>query len=740
MRLLNNWIGCTSLAAMLLAAGWGKGADWKRPGLDREAPIDIEADSFSAEKEGWVTASGNVSIRQGDTQITADRIRVNKETGEIVADGNVILIRLGQGATRTDRLEYNYKTGRGSVPGIDLRVGPLRIITKSGMREPDETFRLEDTIVTTCTNAVGKLHYHMYGRTAIAKPGEYVALAGAKPHFMGIPFFYFPYWRRELDEHYGWRFEPGYESDLGLYLLSTYKFKLIDFGGTDNNAIDSRSHFDYRTERGGAIGQDLVWYWGPKESRHEGFVSAYYIDDDKPMYHKWDRDPMRDTVESSRYRLMLRHDSRITSRDFLTVRTSYLSDSYLLEDFYESEYRDLVQPESYASYTHSGDGYAFGLDVYQRANKFYNSVNRTPEAWLDIMRTDIAGSPVYYESQTAFSYLEREFADYGHPSNVVNEAYNTVRFDTRQALYMPNNLFGFLSFVPRAIWRGTYYGDTRSEKKIYSGTTNEAPQTIVYDDSAKLRSLFELGLETSFKAYGIYETEGGGRVRHIVEPYVNYTFIPEPSLRPYRLYQFDSVDSLDKSHTVRFGTRHQLQRRVEDSIKVLLDADLYGIYDIEDSNGDSQFSWVGFNGRFRPADGLRFQIDGLYDVQESDLDYLNIWATLWNNELWEAAGEMFYRPDRSTLFAGSLTFAPSHHWSFNLYSRYEAETSRLEEQAGYLQYNLDCISFRLRGSFYPSFTRADGTEREAKYKVGLYVWLRAFSEPPKGRLAASHDL
>ena len=101
---------------------------------------------------------------------------------------------------------------------------------------------------------------------------------------------------------------------------------------------------------------------------------------------------------------------------------------------------------------------------------------------------------------------------------------------------------------------------------------------------------------------------------------------------------------------------------------------------------------------------------------------------------------MFYRPDDSTLFAGSLTFSLSDHWSFNIYSRYEAETSRLEEQSGYLQYNLDCISFRLRGSFYPGFSRNDGTAREDKYRIAFYAWLRAFPSPPRERMSGTRDI
>ena len=708
---------------------------------ETQSPIDIEADTFSAEVQGWVTAAGNVMVRQGDTQVTADSIRVNRESGDIIAEGNVILIRRNQAATRTNRLVYNYKTGAGLTPEVDLEVSPFRVIAKDARRNPDGTYTLGPTVVTTCTNAPGSLHYHVRGKSAAMRPDDFVEMRGVSPYFMGVPFFYFPYWRRELDEHYGWRFEPGYETDWGAFLLSTYKFQLIDFGGQFKDSLDSRTHFDYRTERGFAIGQDLLWHFGDPAAGHKGFIAGYYIDDDDPMNPDWDRDPNFDIVEDSRYRLTLRHDSYFTKRDYVTLRSSYLSDSYVFEDFYEDEYRDLRQPESYLSYTHVGDGYLFGLGAYQRANDFYESVNRLPEAWFDVHRTDILGAPFFYESQSSGGWLEREFADYGHPSNTVAEAYDTLRLDTRQAVYMPKTLFGFLNTVPRAVYRGTYYGDTFRETALEGDGTN-APAAGAFrleDGGSQLRSMFELGLETSFKAYGIYG-EGDNRLRHIVEPYANYTFVSEPNLRPWELMQFDDVDALDKEHNIRFGTRHQLQRRAGNANSVLLDADLFGIYDIEDANDESGLRTIGLESRFRPVDGIRFQLDGYYDVDLSEFEEINAWLTVWNNELWEAAGEVFYRPDRSTLFAGSLTYHLGDRWSFNVYSRYEAETSRLEEQAGYIQYNTDCLSFRLRGSVYPGFTRDDGSEREAKFKIGLYAWLRAYPTAPKDRLSGMRDL
>ena len=70
----------------------------------------------------------------------------------------------------------------------------------------------------------------------------------------------------------------------------------------------------------------------------------------------------------------------------------------------------------------------------------------------------------------------------------------------------------------------------------------------------------------------------------------------------------------------------------------------------------------------------------------------------------------------------------TEHWGAKIYARYDSELARLEQISGYLQYNLDCISFRLHSSFEPAFTRDDGSERKAKMRVSFYTWLRAFPE------------
>lgn len=702
----------------------------------KDAPIDISADTFSTTSNGWISADGNVFIRKADIQITADHVMVNRATGEVIARDNVNLIREGQGSTRTDYLTYNYKTGEGLTSKLDVQSGVLRLISDKTKRRPDGSYELGNTLVTTCTNDESCLHYAAHGNTALFYPGQYVELEEMTLRFNDIPIFYFPWWRRSFADHYGWRFLPGYESDWGFYLLSTHKHQLIDFGGEFHDSLDSSTHIDYRTERSFALGQDFNWHFGDPDTGHQGFISAYGLHDVIPMHHSFDRFEGRDIVENNRYRFSLRHDSFFTDYDYLTLRTSYLSDSYLFEDFFEDEYKSLIQPESYATYTHSGDGWMWGIGAYHRVNKFYDTINRLPDAWLDVIRTQIGDTPLYYESQTRGGVLQREFADYNIATNIVEDSYDTFRFDTKHAIFMPENLFGFLSVVPRAAYRGTFYADTRKKDvvEVFNGT-NTVTETHYTEDGAGLRHLFELGAETSFKMYGLFDTDSG-LVRHVIEPYVNYTYIPEPNIVRSELLQFDAVDALGLDHSARIGVRQLLQSKEDivdangeefDEIISHVDADLYIRYEFDNEDEDPGVKIFGIDSEFKPTDSIEIKLQSEYDTDEAEISFVNFWLTLWNGDRWEAAGRCFYRPDSTTLLTGAVTCNFTEEWALNLYGRYDAEISRLEEVSTYIQYNLDCISFRFKTSYQPAFTRDDGTERDAKIKFGFYTWLRAYA-------------
>lgn len=717
-----------SLAA-IVGAALQAAPDLGIASYNKDAPVDVQADSFQSLANGWVSASGNVIIRQSDAQVTADRVRINRETGEVVAEGNVVLIREGQVATHSDRISYNFKTGEGLAPNLDVQSEQFRVISGPSKRDAYGFFHLEDGLITTCTNDPSCLHYAVTARTGEFKPGEYVRLHNAVVRFMDTPVFWYPNFRRSLVDHFGWRFQPGYESDWGAYLLSTYKMQLFDLGGETHDSINSYTHGDYRTERGWAAGEDVTWKLGELYQHGTyGYVSGYYLSDDDPMNEDYDRFQDRDVAEDSRYRVKLRNDTYLTPADYLTLRTTYYSDSYVMQDFFEDEYKDYIIPESYASYTHNGLYTSYGATVNHRVNKFYQNVNRTPELWLDSNLIELGESGIYYQTANSGAFLEYEYADYD-TTNRVPASYDTLRVDTKHQFDMPLKV-DFVSLVPRVSWRGTYYSETRSSHKqpyVTAAGTNGV-KTVWTEEGADMRSLFEIGAEASFKAYGFYDGASNTVYRHVVEPYADWSLIPEPNLRPKDLYHFDAIDNLDKGHSVRLGVRQLVQRKNADgAISKILDLDLYGIYYFEDQNDESGMKYYGADCVWYVTDDIKIDTDARYNAFDDEFEHIDFWMSLWQGDRWEVAGECYYIPDDTTLLRGDIRCNLSQSWAVGLYTRYDAEESRCEQISGYMQYSLDCISFRFRSAYEPSYTRDDGTEREAKLKFSFNAWLRAFT-------------
>lgn len=704
---------------------------------DSSAPIDISADSFQSLSNNWVSASGNVIIRQKDLQLTSDTMRVNRDTGEVIAEGNVVLVREGQGVTRSERVVYNYMTGEGLSSGLDLQSQNMRVISVLSKRDSSGLFSLSDVLLTTCTNDPSCLHYAVTAKHGDFMPEQYVAMSGAKVRFLDIPVFYYPHFRRSLVDHFGWRFIPGYESDWGAYLLTTYKTQLVDLGGEFDSGINSYTRMDFRSERGWALGEDLGWSIGnPYDGGSHGRIGIYGIFDDDPMNPDYDRYDGRDIAEDTRYRITFRHDTYFTPSDYLTLRTSFFSDSYVMPDFYEEEYEDYLQPESYASFTHNGEYVSYGVGVNHRVNDFYQNVNRLPDAWLDTTLLEFGESGIYYESKNSGGYLESVVADYGLTNQWVRQPYDTFRFDTKHEFSAPYKALGFLSLVPYTSYRGTYYSTTRTTNYVARpmiNGTNVPPSFIVSDGPAELRSIFEIGTDISLKAYGFFEDDEGIVYRHTVEPYVKWTFRSEPNLRPGDLYYFDDVDAVDKEHSIKIGLRQIVQSKAlpinGGGISDILKLDLYAIYYIENAQEESGIGAYGADLVWDINQIIKIDTDVLYDVFLEEFHHIDFWISLWQGERWEAAGQCYMIPDDTTLFRGDIRCNISEHWAFGSYIRYDSEISRCEKIAGYVQFNLDCISFRFRTEYEPAFEFDDGSERDAKLSFSFNAWLRAYTPP-----------
>lgn len=732
------WAAAAAARAQSQPAAAALGAPVVATNAPASDQIDIDAQTLDYDrKTGWAVASGNVVVRKGPQELRADRVRVNTVTEDVVAEGNVVLRAApGEKPWTGTTIQYNFRTRESSAMDLSGASEPFHIYAKDSRRLADGSYVAHNANVSTCTNAPGSQHYHMQLRDVELTTEDRLKGEHAVLYFGPVPCLYLPFWHRDLNEDMGLSVRPGYNSRVGAFLLTSYRYPLTD------EVLRGETHVDYRTKRGVGLGQDIKWR--DPEGDWNGKLSAYGLDDQQP--YDDDESLTSKDIDSQRYRVRFQHDQTLGDRDYALINLDYVSDVDLLEDFFEGDYRRSNQPENYAVYTYRGDNYTASLEARKRLNDFYDDLDRLPQLSVSLPRQEILDGPYYYGGQSSAGYLNKLWAD-----GSSQEDYSAFRADSENTIYRPEKFFGFLNVTPRAGYRATYYSETASLVDVNTTSTVLTTNSVTQADGsvvttvgettqtnttqrwvthgADVRSLFQLGCEVSYKAFKSWEGGAVDPLRHVAEPYLNYTFVPEPDLMPDDLYQFDKVDNLGDQNNVKFGMRNKFQTKRNDRPYDLVDLDVYSYYRVEDEYGAEQgIDDVFADMESHPTLWLRVDMDTRWDTQEDELQTFNTQFFIRPARYWKTDVEYRYRRDSNSLLSADLTFFPTHNWDFNVYAREEFELSRLEEVGGYVQRNLDCMHVRTGAGVMPGYTRDDGTQKDDEYQVRVEIWLTAFPE------------
>ena len=690
-------------------------------------PVDVTAPSVDFEQGGKkMIASGGVTVIRGDEKLTAERITFDKVTEIAVATGNVVFVKSNL-VWRGETFVYNLTDGTWSTGGFDAYYAPFRMSAEAAIKTNDY-FLLNHAVMTTCTNEPGHYHYTMNCRRVRVYPNDHFVARHMVLRFGGIPLFYVPYWYSSLnDRSVGLSAQAGYRGRMGAYVLTSTKYWI-----TSN--LRGITHLDYRTERGPAVGQEVGWV--NKDDTAKGRIYGYYTDD-QGVQKDFNSGARGSVINSERYRLSFDHMETFGAKDYFLSDFTYLSDQYVLEDFFEREYRNSFQPQNYATFVHREENTTMSLSVYKRLNDFYEGVDRLPELSVDVQRSEIGDSPFYYEGRNSVAYLQKLF-----PTGSGSENYAAGRADTSHELYYPTRHFGFLNITPRTGYRATYYSETvqwgsvtqivatvttNSSGIVTSGSSTNVSQ-VAKSMGGDVRSLFNVGLETSFRAFKVINNDEnmfGTGFRHVVEPYTDYTYVPEPNLRPPSLYQFDEIDALDSRNDILLGVRNRLQTKRNKEVTDVISLDVFTTYSFAETNQDQPFSVFGMKSEYNLARWCQIYMDGTYDSYAGKVDTFNTQARFKKDD-WRANIDQRYVVDSSSLLITDLAWLPNKRWEYGVYDRFEFQTSRLEEQGVTLTRKYDCMSVSWGGSYMPAYIQTDGSRRKADYRFMFELTFLAF--------------
>jgi LPS-assembly protein len=675
-----KWLWATIGVWCLLGAGLLLAAE--SPPLTLTVEPQGEGEFEFNPQTGEASAERGVIVRYGPVTLLAQKATVNQETGEVLAEGDVRIQNEAQLWTG-QKVIYNFKTRQMRTGEFRAGYSPF-FVEAAGFDAnlTNQTFTVTNGIVTTDDYA--RPAYTLRARQITMVPGKRVEARGATLYLGAVPVFYLPKVVETLEYHKSyWVLTPGYRSLYGPYLLSAYHYHW-------NTNLDTAFNIDYRVKRGFAGGPEFTWN---EEVAGQGGLRYYYAYDLEPGVNPNTLQP----IPKDRSQFAFTH--QVTLRTNLTARAAvrYESDPYVVRDFYESEYRENVQPNTFVNVNQDWQNWNLNLNLQPRVNDFQETIERLPDIKLTGLRQEIGRSPFYYETESSLGYYRHLFPESDPSAGLAYPlAYEAMRADTYHQIVAPINLFGWLNLAPRVGQRFTYYGEADGP----GATTDEEG-----------RAVFNTGAEMSFKASRLWRNAQSGLLdvnglRHIIEPSLNYAYVPSPSPEPSQLPQFDSdlpsywllpldypdynnIDSVDTQNTMRLGLRNRLQTKRDGAVDDLLRWYLVTDWRLRPQDDQKSFSLLCSFLELRPRSWFSLSSVLRYDLGYSQLRELSYLATLHPTGPWNLSIGQRYRqsgefgPDDigNNLILGSIAYRFSENWAVRATYQFEARDGRMEEQS-----------------------------------------------------------
>ena len=225
------------------------------------------------------------------------------------------------------------------------------------------------------------------------------------------------------------------------------------------------------------------------------------------------------------------------------------------------------------------------------------------------------------------------------------ESYSTARADSTHFIFVPFETLG-LQIVPRLGGRLTWYEqtsdatvtDAQLAQNMEADNGQSLPSssftTTAYDSegSSQMRWIWEAGVEASTKFHKTWQDMELPKLnvkgmRHVLRPYVNYTYVSDPNVSRENLYFFDETDRIRENHFVRTGLEQRFQTRRDGRIQTFARADLFVDHHLnppDQADGDNDTAEIGAVLELRPSSRVRAIGKFLANADDGDLEVADV--------------------------------------------------------------------------------------------------------------------
>lgn len=493
-----------------------------------------------------------------------------------------------------DKLSGNLITGYLSMQNVRAKSANFAVRAKSAVRKSNGDIDLQDADFSSCEYLEeDNAHYSLSASEINLRSyqdngfdiknydfsiGQHSIFAkNALVNIYGVPVMWLPVFYKPKDESPGlFDFTVGYTGDWGFFVAMNKEIKISEYPYVHADLL-----LDFYSKRGWGYGAEI----NVATENSKTNLFAYGIYDTHPE-EGVDLEYSRMRIPHFRYDVRFSNVTHITPSFDFRSHIEFLSDPYMQHDYFLEQYNNNPEPASYAAFEKYFDNFTMSLYGKVRLNTFSTTVQKLPEFRIDVPRMEIFNTNLYYQGAHSLEYLSMEWRNYDLPRrtpNYVNtDDYASMRLDSVNFLYYPFKLFN-INIIPRAGVRFTVYTDS-SRRAISEENLREMfiandidgtfkANVVNYDNlgGSRVRFVGEFGFEANTKLYRTFNNVRSeffniDGLKHVMVPYVNYTYIPEPTVDREHLFYFDDVDRIERQNFFRLGVENRLYTRASNRL------------------------------------------------------------------------------------------------------------------------------------------------------------------------------
>ncbi len=584
-----------------------------QPGAQKSGQeINVTADSLKVEEKGArIEAKGNVELKRQEMTLKADELRMNRETQETEAKGKVT-VDDPMWKMKGEALKFNMEKETGAIDQgeVFLEAGHLSMSGKRLEKLPEQAYHIDEGFFTTCLCESGPPTWKISAQEIdLRREGEAI-LRGGTFYLMDIPVLYLPYayFPLRTERQTGFLFPKFGSSSREGFKFEQPFFWAISKSSDATFGVDVESR-----ARVGLFGELRTVM--NKDARGE--IDLSYFNEGLRKNESrdiGDRTIADQEIPKNRWSIFAthRHTSPLGWQSYSDI--SAFSDDLFVRDIdtfiLDSPRERELRTSRYASSRFGllqdwndmrlqGE-WAFYQDFIQQDK---NTLQKTPQL-LFRGRRALGETPVEFRWRAeGINYLRREGAD-------------GLRLDLRPELLLPFQMSPYLLGSFNLALRETAYHLYQDQGAL---------------DRNHSRELIEVRGKAGTSVGRVYDLDSSylQKVKHAVEPELNYLFIP--GVRDRDIPLFDGTDRINRRNLLTFSLTNRLWGKfVQGPLKLPEDRDVELVtspvvgdiremgnfrlalsYDIDrERKGGDSLSDLDMNLRLQPLDYLAVGFDG----------------------------------------------------------------------------------------------------------------------------------